>query len=65
MKDAILRAFANKASTPPAKAVAPAAAPASRSWAQRDYPHPAAPRVEAKVAARKSIHYRIVSRTGK
>jgi hypothetical protein len=74
MKDALLRAFAAKASTTPAKTSAPAApsAPAAtivatmtRKWSDRDFPHPVGARVEAKVEARKSIHYKILSRTGK
>lgn len=45
--------------------VAATVIPPTSNWGKRDYPHPAAPRVEAKIEARQSIHYRIVSRTGK
>jgi len=70
MKDALLRALLAKqaeADATPAPAPAAATAPAAptRKWTERDFPAPAAPRKEAKVAARTSMHYRIVSRTGK
>lgn len=53
------------------KAVAVAATPAAiatavpaRSWSARDFPVPAT-RGKAKAEARTSIHYRIITRTGK
>jgi hypothetical protein len=68
MKDALLRALRTKqaeAEATPAPAPVEAAAPAAptRKWSSRDFPAPAAPRNEAKVAARTSMHFKILSRT--
>lgn len=67
MKNAMLRAIADKASAIPAKAAAVAstpapAAPETRKWSSRDYPAPAK-KAKAKAEVRESIHYRIVTRT--
>lgn len=42
-----------------------AVATPSRSWSQRDYPVPARQSKTAKAEARTSIHFRVLSRTGK
>lgn len=54
------------------KAVAVTATPAAiaatvpaRSWSQRDYPIPTSQRNTVKTEARTSMHFRIISRTGK
>ena len=57
---------ASKLFTPaPTPEKAPALPAPARKWSDRDYPSTTAPRVEAKATPKRSMHFKLASRTGR